>query len=461
MKSDLSTCSSHSLPSTAEEATLQSLEQPEPRVPSTAAHSQQQPPQPLHGCAYSDAGDICERPPAGQAPCRPVGAICAAVRPERRCAEDTDRQTAPQQAQADPWDNTPWEPDPGAHTSPTYAATSIAAAAAAAGACTPPHRDSTTGAIHYSLPPSTNQWGYAFTYYPPRPHTAAAAPIETTGQPRPQQLAGAPAPAGDTTQAAVAHRPTQGTVLAASNTPGTTGAGTEDGLPTAGPTQGQPSPTPATADMQAAASTNTEATPTPPTSKPERQQQQHTQQGGSVQNAPTQPTRNRWGRSLQQDCGGNASKRQCKTAYAQRGWVKRDDQTWKEEEVAHYVGLREEDDEEEWAKVLAHGAQATRGTRLGPAATQPTAGGTDTTDWSDLLNRHHLPRGSIPPRPHTTTITQPARQQQDKPAQREQRPQTHHRNRAGGDKPDPTPQPHKTTTRGGGKEYSIPGSDYH
>ena len=38
----------------------------------------------------------------------------------------------------------------------------------------------------------------------------------------------------------------------------------------------------------------------------------------------------------------------------------------------------------------------------------PPQGEQDTTDWSDLLNRHHLPRGSIPPRPHTTTITQPA-----------------------------------------------------
>ena len=190
-------------------------------MPSTAAHSQQQPPQPLqHGCAYSDAGDICERPPAGQAPCRPVGAICAAVRPERRSLAQ-QRQQRRRHGQADSTTAGASRPmgyalgaRPGAHTSPTYAATSI-------GGGTGRSMHTTTPRQHHGgnpLQPATVDQPSGGTLLRTthhdqlQPHRS-----RQPGQPRPQQLAGAPAPAGDTTQAAVAHRPTQGTVLAASN----------------------------------------------------------------------------------------------------------------------------------------------------------------------------------------------------------------------------------------------------
>ncbi|CAE7246599.1 Xrn2 [Symbiodinium sp. CCMP2592] len=46
-------------------------------------------------------------------------------------------------------------------------------------------------------------------------------------------------------------------------------------------------------------------------------------------------------------------------------------------EVAHHVGLREEDDEEEWARILARGPGTPKGARMGPAAAQGGIPGRD------------------------------------------------------------------------------------
>ena len=59
---------------------------------------------------------------------------------------------------------------------------------------------------------------------------------------------------------------------------------------------------------------------------------------------------------------GKRFKAAVQTAFGQRGWTKGDDVTWKE--VAHLVGLRVEDDESEWERVLQEGAQ--RGQRRQP-----------------------------------------------------------------------------------------------
>ena len=110
------------------------------------------------------------------------------------------------------------------------------------------------------------------------------------------------------------------------------------------------------------------------------------------------------------------------TAFGQRGWTKGEEVTWKE--VAHLVGLREEDEESEWERVLQEGAQ--RGNRRpqargGAPRTQPrptTAGGTDhsPTNFTLLLNLHTLPRGAPLP-------TQPSPPQPQAQAPRQSKPQ--------------------------------------
>ena len=93
---------------------------------------------------------------------------------------------------------------------------------------------------------------------------------------------------------------------------------------------------------------------------------------------------------------GKRFKTAVQTAYAQRGWVKRDDQTWKEvarRGVGQSLGSR--------------GARDQRHPN-GTGSHTTHRGRADTTDWADLLNRHHLPRGSIPPRPNTNTAEQPS-----------------------------------------------------
>ena len=83
------------------------------------------------------------------------------------------------------------------------------------------------------------------------------------------------------------------------------------------------------------------------------------------------------------------------TAFQQRGWHKLEEQTWRE--VAHYVGLREEDDEDEWARVLARGANQHRGTRMGadasPSRAKPPHAkqAATSTNFAELLNKHLLP----------------------------------------------------------------------
>ena len=106
--------------------------------------------------------------------------------------------------------------------------------------------------------------------------------------------------------------------------------------------------------------------------------------------------------------GRSALKRPSRQRTPSEDGVKRDGQTWKE--VAHHVGLYEEDDE--WGRVLARGASTRRATRLGSAVTQPRHPGENNTDWAELLNRHHLPRGSIPPRETALSTTPLARNRQ-------------------------------------------------
>ena len=100
---------------------------------------------------------------------------------------------------------------------------------------------------------------------------------------------------------------------------------------------------------------------------------------------------------------GKRFKAAVQQAFAQRGWDKNDDQTWKQ--VAYMVDLYEEDDEEVWAKVLAAGPQRRPGQRPQPTATrqhgqQEPRGG---TDWGLLLNLHTMPRGTVGPAPGTTS----------------------------------------------------------
>ena len=83
---------------------------------------------------------------------------------------------------------------------------------------------------------------------------------------------------------------------------------------------------------------------------------------------------------------GKRFKAAVQQAFAQRGWDKRDDQTWKQ--VAYMVDLYEDDDEEVWAKVLAAGPQR-----------RPRRGHQQGIDWGMLLNLHTLPRGTVGPTP--------------------------------------------------------------
>ena len=169
-----------------------------------------------------------------------------------------------------------------------------------------------------------------------------------------------------------------------------------------------------------------------------------------MQNAPTQPTRNRWGRSLQQECGGNASKRPMLNGAGSDGMIRHrrrrrwlttwtcERRTTRRSGPKSWLTEHRRPEVPDWDRQPHNPPQGEQ--------TRPT-GRTSLTDTTS--HGEASPQDPTQPRSHS-------QQQQDKPAQREQRPQTHHRNRAGGDKPDPTPQPHKTTTRGGGKEYSIP-----
>ena len=65
---------------------------------------------------------------------------------------------------------------------------------------------------------------------------------------------------------------------------------------------------------------------------------------------------------------GKRFKAAVQQAFAQRGWTKGEEVTWKD--VAHLVGLKEEDSESEWERVLAVGGRGAR--------------------------RHHRPRGDAP-----------------------------------------------------------------
>ena len=103
---------------------------------------------------------------------------------------------------------------------------------------------------------------------------------------------------------------------------------------------------------------------------------------------------------------GKRFKAAVQTAFGQRGWTKGDDITWKE--VAHLVGLREEDDESEWERVLQEGAQLGQRRQPGRGRTpkaQPAPAanrGTEPshTNFSLLLNLHMLPRGApLPTQP--------------------------------------------------------------
>ncbi|CAE7552733.1 unnamed protein product [Symbiodinium necroappetens] len=88
---------------------------------------------------------------------------------------------------------------------------------------------------------------------------------------------------------------------------------------------------------------------------------------------------------------GKRFKAAVQQAFAQRGWDKREDQTWKQ--VAYMVDLYEEDDEEVWAKVLAAGPQ--RRPRRGQQQQPAPAGDQGGIDWGLLLNLHTLPRGTV------------------------------------------------------------------
>ena len=143
----------------------------------------------------------------------------------------------------------------------------------------------------------------------------------------------------------------------------------------------------------------------PPTAELEEEEEQEGGRGGRAQ----RPYHEGHG---DQRMRGKRFKAAVQTAFGQRGWTKGDDVTWKE--VAHLVGLREEDDESEWERVLQEGAQ--RGQRRQPArgktprahpATAASRGATpEHTNFSLLLNLHMLPRGAPLP-------TQPQSQQPD------------------------------------------------
>ena len=105
---------------------------------------------------------------------------------------------------------------------------------------------------------------------------------------------------------------------------------------------------------------------------------------------------------------GKRFKAAIQTAFAQRGWDKREDQTWKQ--VAHLVDLYEDDEEEVWAKVLAAGPRRPR-QRQPPTAPQSRGGGQGQgeVNWGLLLNLHNMPRGTVGP---AQAATQAPQQQQ-------------------------------------------------
>ena len=98
------------------------------------------------------------------------------------------------------------------------------------------------------------------------------------------------------------------------------------------------------------------------------------------------------------------------TAFGQRGWTKGEEVTWKD--VAHLVGLYEEDEETEWARILAEGPGGTRRYQRPreqggkqQQQHQPKEGGDRTHSLPTspcFLNLHHLVRGSpLPTQPQT------------------------------------------------------------
>ena len=136
---------------------------------------------------------------------------------------------------------------------------------------------------------------------------------------------------------------------------------------------------------------------------------------------------------------GKRFKAAVQAAFNQRGWTKGEDVTWKE--VAHLVGLREEDEESEWARVLAEGPQrgARRQQARGGREQQPshsdTAGGgpppSRSVNFSAILNLHTTRCRGGHPFQHTASRcssrdTHDTQQREPKQQQRGENPQASH-----------------------------------
>ena len=95
---------------------------------------------------------------------------------------------------------------------------------------------------------------------------------------------------------------------------------------------------------------------------------------------------------------GKRFKAAVQTAFGQRGWTKSDSETWKG--VAHLVGMSEEDEEEEWAKIISRGPPP-GGWQPRPDAPHPPersrSSGGGNTEWKAILALHGKPRGAVPP----------------------------------------------------------------
>ena len=123
--------------------------------------------------------------------------------------------------------------------------------------------------------------------------------------------------------------------------------------------------------------------------EPWQELEEHSAGGGA--GSATQPKPYHEGQGDQR-MRGKRNKAAAQMAKQQRGWHKLEEQTWRE--VAHYVGLREEDDEDE---LLTRGANQHRGTRVGadtsPSHAKPphTKQAATSTNFAELLNRHLLP----------------------------------------------------------------------
>ena len=74
--------------------------------------------------------------------------------------------------------------------------------------------------------------------------------------------------------------------------------------------------------------------------------------------------------------------------YKQRVWQKAEDEHWRD--LGHHVGLHDDDDEAERARVLARGPRNRRPTAQQAPSHTPE-------DWARLLNLHMLPRQAPTP----------------------------------------------------------------